>query len=110
MCIAEHLQGLLWIINFPILPPNDPCYDDPLGIRIVTLVRVSCMIFQVLYPDSLVRLVCYNILKFVPFSDVGNTPKLREQNNDLWYFSIKFSTGFSVLPESAILFLTHSQL
>ena len=87
--IAEHLKGFRWISHFPVFPLNIPCNDGPIGIMIVQFVRVSCMIVRVPYHDRLVRLLCNLILKFSPFSDVGNMPKLQERTNDLRFLSIE---------------------
>ena len=89
MCIVEYLQVFHWISNFTILPLNILCHDDPLCIRILQLVCVSCIIFCITYHDRLVRLICHLPIKFVPFSDVGDTSKPGERTNDIRFLSIE---------------------
>ena len=75
MLIAEYLQGFFWVCNFPFLPLNIPCHDDPLDIRIVQLVRISRVVAFVANHNGLVCLVRHLFLNIVPFNAVLDKSK-----------------------------------
>ena len=74
--ITECLQVFRWVCHFPFLPRNIPCHYDPLDLRNVQLVRISCVIICVANHNSLLHI--FRLLFPILFHciDVSNTYKI----------------------------------
>ena len=86
--ISEHLYGFCCVYHIPFRPLNIPCHDEPLGISIVKIVRISRVVICIPNHNVLVILIWNFFINNFPFSDVCDTSKLWERTNNLRFLSI----------------------
>ena len=72
----KRSSGVLLGMSFPLFPLNIPFHDDPIYIRIVQLVNISCVVICVANHNGLVHIVRHLFLNIVPCNYLSDKYKL----------------------------------